>query len=293
MFKKMTCKNQKGNLIIIIFTLLTLSLIIIGLSLISIYYMLKGTVSLNEFCFDDTFCSTESYLVCHEFKCKLKSSTVTISSSTIYQNKTNNTIIHSTSSFHTTQSTTTLNNLQFNSIVLDTFEKNNLLDMLPNLNLIKNLTLLYRGTQHGFYTSMFHKNCDNKSPTITIIYSHLNYIFGGYTNESWSSFSSWKNDTTAFLFRLRVNGTLSNDKFNIVNSEFAINNFYLYGPRFGNGFDIFIRNNSNVNFDSYSNFCNAYQCPLGITSNTTNARNYLAGSFYFQTKEIEIFQLFY
>ena len=37
----------------------------------------------------------------------------------------------------------------------------------------------------GWAASTFHRQCDNKGPTVTIIKVN-NYIFGGYTDVSWS-----------------------------------------------------------------------------------------------------------
>ena len=44
----------------------------------------------------------------------------------------------------------------------------------------------------GFSTSTFHTNCDGKGPTVTIVQVG-NYIFGGYTDMSWSSPPRGKN----------------------------------------------------------------------------------------------------
>ena len=38
----------------------------------------------------------------------------------------------------------------------------------------------------GWAASTFHSNCDGKGPTVTIIQAG-SYIFGGYTDVSWSS----------------------------------------------------------------------------------------------------------
>ena len=43
----------------------------------------------------------------------------------------------------------------------------------------------------GLAASTFHSNCDGKGPTVTIIKSG-NYIFGGYTDVSWHSSTSFK-----------------------------------------------------------------------------------------------------
>ena len=42
----------------------------------------------------------------------------------------------------------------------------------------------------GWEASTFHSNCDEKGPTVTIIQVDK-YIFGGYTDVSWSSPSKY------------------------------------------------------------------------------------------------------
>ena len=46
------------------------------------------------------------------------------------------------------------------------------------------LKLLFRGSENGFSSNEFHKRCDNKGATITIVKSN-NHIFGGYTDIPW------------------------------------------------------------------------------------------------------------
>ena len=45
----------------------------------------------------------------------------------------------------------------------------------------------WRASVDGWAASTFHSGCDNKGPTITIIRVGGTYIFGGYTNLSWSA----------------------------------------------------------------------------------------------------------
>ena len=46
--------------------------------------------------------------------------------------------------------------------------------------------LLYRASEHGYSAESFHEYCDDKGPTLTIIKSTDNWIFGCYTTQSWS-----------------------------------------------------------------------------------------------------------
>ncbi len=67
----------------------------------------------------------------------------------------------------------------------------------------------------------------------------------------------------------------------------AINCHPSFGPSFGGG-DIQIMCGSNSNRDSYSEFGNAYQ-HADYECRSDKARSILAGSYYFQTVEIEVF----
>lgn len=44
-----------------------------------------------------------------------------------------------------------------------------------------NVELLYRASEHGFTYSAFHDKCDNKGPTISLIKSEHEKVFGGFT----------------------------------------------------------------------------------------------------------------
>ena len=46
--------------------------------------------------------------------------------------------------------------------------------------------LLFRASRDGFAAEAFHAKCDNKGPTVTIAKSG-EYIFGGFTEASWTS----------------------------------------------------------------------------------------------------------
>ena len=46
--------------------------------------------------------------------------------------------------------------------------------------------LHYRANSYTYLAKFFHYYCDNKGPTLIIIKSSGGWIFGGYTNQSWS-----------------------------------------------------------------------------------------------------------
>jgi hypothetical protein len=60
---------------------------------------------------------------------------------------------------------------------------------------------------------------------------------------------------------------------------------------FGNGHDIILYNDCNNNNNSFCNLGSTYEVPEGLTYNTDLAKNYMAGSYKFKVKEIEVFQV--
>lgn len=155
--------------------------------------------------------------------------------------------------------------------------------------------LLYRATKDGFGASDFHSKCDNKENTLVIIKSTNGNVFGGYTKQSWSNtYSGNKDDPNAFIFSFKN----SKNKLLVMkctNSKHAIYSDNNSGPAFGFKYDytnvtpdIFICNNSNKSTESCSNLGNSYK-HSEIISGSEEARKFLAGSFKFQTSEIEVY----
>jgi len=66
----------------------------------------------------------------------------------------------------------------------------------------KSFSLLWRGSRDGFDAATFHRLCDGKANTVTVIKNTNGFIFGGYTSIPWSSSGGYKTDSTAFLFSL-------------------------------------------------------------------------------------------
>ena len=67
--------------------------------------------------------------------------------------------------------------------------------------------LLYRGTDNVFSAVQFHKKCDSKGSTLTLLKSSKGKIFGGYTDIPWSSWGGWrKRNSKAFLFNMNMEG---------------------------------------------------------------------------------------
>jgi hypothetical protein len=152
--------------------------------------------------------------------------------------------------------------------------------------------LLYKATRDGFTVKAFHDLCDNVPNTVTIIRNNLNFIFGGFTSSRWSSAGVYITDPNAFIFSLRRSGTSNNYKLMIksTNSYNAILGSSSYGPTFGGGWDIYIRDLSNTTTGSYS-LLRSYTAPSYPPG--SNSSLFLTGGWQnWLTTEIEVYQIF-
>ena len=157
--------------------------------------------------------------------------------------------------------------------------------MEESINKQVKFELLWQGSRDGFTAAKFHANCNNKGPTVTVIKSNYDQIFGGFTSESWGFAGSTakqgvnKKDPTAFIYSLSKEVKCAEQL-----NDNSIQDYPGCGPIFGfNGFcDIGIDNNC----DKRNNGCWAnktYKLPAGADD------SYLAGSQWFSVKEIEVY----
>jgi hypothetical protein len=184
---------------------------------------------------------------------------------------------------------TQLNTSFIDSSILTRNEGISLTQMLKNLTVAE---LIYRASRDGFQASSFYSKCDNISNTVTIIKTTSNSVFGGFTSALWKSDHDYGLDAHAFIFSLRRSGNPNKERFNVTRPDFAIFSYYnAVGPAFGGGHDIYVGDNSNINGYGYSNFGSSYQLPTNLTYATDEAQSYLAGSYSWQTSEIEVYQV--
>jgi hypothetical protein len=154
-------------------------------------------------------------------------------------------------------------------------------------NDIQKWNLVYKGTKDGFTIDDFHRCSDSQGPTMTIIQTLDNYLFGGYTSVSWNFHQGVKSgvtDRTAFLFTLTNPHGISPTKYPIKSSgEHAVVPNAM-GPTFGQ-YDICVYPNSNLNSQSFIKFPTYY--------NDSTGKGYLTftGSTNFTTTDIEIYRL--
>jgi hypothetical protein len=178
----------------------------------------------------------------------------------------------------------------FNSQILRGSNQAFELVKLCGFNFSDKWRLIYRGTRDGFEAHEFHTKCDDLKNTLCIFKSQkFGYIFGGYTEVTWSSLSQqaeWKSDPNAFIFSLtnKENKPVKMRTQNVARSIYCAPKC---GPIFGCG-DIAIANHANKTDDSHSNLGATYMHPQYLFK-SREALWFLAGEQWFQLSEIEIY----
>jgi len=119
--------------------------------------------------------------------------------------------------------------------------------------------VLYVASRDGDAATKFHSVCDNKGPTVVIVETTSGAVFGGYTDVSWASSSTYKTSSTAFLFRLRP--SMKHYVIKQGNVGNAVYHRSSYGPTFGGGHDFNIRDAALSNLNSYTNGGHTYTFP--------------------------------
>jgi hypothetical protein len=69
-------------------------------------------------------------------------------------------------------------------------------------------SLLWRGSRDGFAARDFHRRCDGRSPTLTVIRDTRGNVFGGFTGVAWGSprtFSRLRGNPSVKSFLFTVN----------------------------------------------------------------------------------------
>ncbi|XP_053408476.1 uncharacterized protein LOC123559670 [Mercenaria mercenaria] len=102
----------------------------------------------------------------------------------------------------------------------------------------KSFNLLYSARNSGNCDPKeFHKNCDYKPETVTILFGENGVIFGGYAKKEWSIIGNFIKDEAAFLFRKSPDEGATLEMLNIMKNQenWALYCHENYGPCFGGG----------------------------------------------------------
>ena len=157
--------------------------------------------------------------------------------------------------------------------------------LLKRIN-ISNIKLLYKASVHGDTSQSFKNNCNNKGPTLTLIKSSNNEIFGGFTQYDWTNEDGmYSNDNKAFLY------SITNQKiFYIIKPHRAIRNYrknYAF-VCFGNKNDW----GGLYFFDGFLSHYQGYWNPKKRTKiyDIQDSKEFFSDN-YFKVKEMEVYQI--
>ncbi len=139
---------------------------------------------------------------------------------------------------------------------------------------IKKYNLLYLASRDGYDTEYFHKRCDGKAFTVTLVITEENKIFGGFTELEWNKNDGSKYGNKGFIFSLNNNKIFYNkNKYNIFNGD-------RIGPSFNYG-----------GFDIYSKFGVDNTKNLKSNFDVSGIEYILAGKNYFSIKDYAVYQI--
>jgi hypothetical protein len=122
----------------------------------------------------------------------------------------------------------------------------------------KKWQLLYRGSEDGFRTSDFHRKCDGRKNTLSVILTTDDFIFGGFTPVPWDSGGSYRADSTmkSFLFTVKNARKIKPRKFCMSTPSNAIFCRASYGRTFRRSSSVYVADGCNANTHSYTNLTN-------------------------------------
>lgn len=158
---------------------------------------------------------------------------------------------------------------------------------------IKETKLLYRASDNDFGVKKFHQKCDGIADTVTVVWTEFGRKVGGYTPLKWSSPQAGgfvaDNSMESFIFSLS-----QNDKLIMQEPGSAIYNGQNYGPIFGGGDDLSVRDHANSNDSSYANICHNYhnkKYKLGDKASWERFHGGATGSNQFKIRDWEVWKV--
>ena len=143
------------------------------------------------------------------------------------------------------------------------------------------LKLIYKSSINGQNAKDFHYYCDNKGPTVSIIKTKNNVIFGGFLNINQSDKGGTTRDENSFLFSFNNNKIYKNNKKENAGKFYkGLGPYFCYGINISEDFkqlnkhEVRTREDSKLAWNSF-----AYDYELND------------GDQYFNIEEIEVFQV--
>jgi hypothetical protein len=153
----------------------------------------------------------------------------------------------------------------------------------------KRFNLLWRGSRDGFTAQEFHRHCDGRANTLTLISDTDGSIFGGFTPLEWESHIGGKckgdDSLRSFLFTLQDPHGVQPRKFAVMaeRKQYAIWCPSDRGPQFGYPYELFVGDGL---MGATDNFGKVYTNDTGL-----NGKTFFTGADKFTVKEIEVFEI--
>ena len=147
-----------------------------------------------------------------------------------------------------------------------------------------NFELIFKMSQNGQNSQDFHKYSDNKGPTLILIKTTKNKIFGGFTPLNWKKEDKELIDESnqTFIFSLNLK-----KKYDLINkNKQAISNSTKKGPNFGNC-DFILYENMKKGKCYSNNFSNF------LSNNNLELIGEKGDNEKFDTEEFEVFKVLY
>ena len=140
--------------------------------------------------------------------------------------------------------------------------------------------------ENGYDSKDFHKYCDNKEPTLILVKTTKDKIFGGFTPLNWKNgkynYAKIDNSNQTFIFSLNLM-----KKYDLINTERkAIRYLKNFGPIFGDK-DIALNDNMKKGITFANSNCNF------LSNNNLELTGGKGNSECFETKDIEVFKIIY
>lgn len=152
---------------------------------------------------------------------------------------------------------------------------------LKEKNIIFNL--IYRATRDGADANNYHKMCDGKINTVSVIKTVKGNKFGGYTETQIENGNTAYKDPNSFIFSLDKKKIYEN-----MNKEGnVIRHYNGYGPYFVGGFIIF----DNHLYSDYNNYIDERTFSYNFFPINEKEYEINNGEKYFSIRELEVFEI--
>lgn len=178
--------------------------------------------------------------------------------------------------------------ISLSNLIFDTLKKQKGNEDIKSMD----TQLLFRASDHGYSSDKFHEYCDEKGSTITIIVNEYNHVFGGYAKESWQKPERQITDANAFLFMIRPKIKTFHLKDAQKNGYRALWMYPSFGPVFGKGADIWIKDKCNASSANgcLSNFHSSFEFDAKEISGCTSPPE-SDGRLRFKITDYEVFSV--